>query len=238
MASPAEDLGSNSPRTLAEEVYLDLRSAILWGELAPGAPLRSDDLRKMFSVGISPLREALSRLTSEGLVTGIGQRGFRVAELSSADIFDTMETRILIDSEALRRSMKYGDVQWETGVVASHYSSSRITPPTGPGRLADTWVQCHRAFHLSLVSACRSPRLLKLSEFLFDEAERHRNFILRNSAKLTRGRDAHTEHDQIVKAALARDEERATTLLSEHYRRSGRRLIEALDRETASAAAG
>ena len=64
------------PRTVAESTYQRLRQDILWGRFAPGSPLRSDELRSRYDVGISPLREALTRLTSERLVTSIGQRGF------------------------------------------------------------------------------------------------------------------------------------------------------------------
>jgi hypothetical protein len=70
--------------------------------LAPGSPLRSDQLRARYDVGISPLREALTRLVSERLVTSVGQRGFRVAPLTAYDVEDTMMTRIVIEREASR----------------------------------------------------------------------------------------------------------------------------------------
>jgi GntR family transcriptional regulator, carbon starvation induced regulator len=71
------------PRTVAESIYQRLRQDILWGRFAPGSPLRSDELRSRYDVGISPLREALTRLTSERLVTSIGQRGFRIPPLTA-----------------------------------------------------------------------------------------------------------------------------------------------------------
>ena len=65
VSKPVES--EEAPRTLAESIYRRLRQDILWGVLAPGEPLRSDELRSGYAVGISPLREALSRLLAERL---------------------------------------------------------------------------------------------------------------------------------------------------------------------------
>ena len=97
---------SGLPRTIAKSIYRRLRQDILWGRFAPGSPLRSDQLRARYDVGISPLREALTRLASERLVTAVGQRGFRVAPLTAYDVEDTMATRLVIEGEALARSIR------------------------------------------------------------------------------------------------------------------------------------
>ena len=110
----SKDAAANEFRTLGEAVYSRLRQDIVWGHLPAGAPLRSDNLREAYDIGISPLREALSRLVAERLVTTVGQRGFRVAPLTTADVADTMETRVLIEGEALVRSIRRGGIDWET----------------------------------------------------------------------------------------------------------------------------
>ena len=122
-------------RTIAESTYRRIRQDILWVRFAPGSPLRSDELRARYGVGISPLREALTRLASERLVTSVGQRGFRVAPLTAYDVEDTMATRILIESEALSRSIRRGDMAWETALVAAFHALSRHPDPerTRPG---------------------------------------------------------------------------------------------------------
>src|SRR3954468_18280633 len=93
-------LSGEQARTVAEEAYARLRQDIVWGRLAPGTPLKSDELRLAYGIGISPLREALSRLASERLVTSIGQRGFRVAALTPDDVIDVTETRLVIEKHA------------------------------------------------------------------------------------------------------------------------------------------
>ena len=87
---------AGAPRTVTEATYQRLRQDIIWGRLPPDTPLRSDELRAAYAVGISPLREALSRLVAERLVTAIGQRGFRVAPLTPDDVMDVTETRLVI----------------------------------------------------------------------------------------------------------------------------------------------
>src|SRR5271170_4994951 len=120
-------------RTIAESTYRRIRQDILWGRFVPGSPLRSDQLRARYGVGISPLREALTRLASERLVTTVGQRGFRVAPLTAYDVEDTMATRLVIEGEALARSMERGDIAWETSVVGAFHALSRHPIPKAPG---------------------------------------------------------------------------------------------------------
>ncbi len=177
-ASLLEPDHNGAPRTIAESIYHRLRQDILWGRFIPGSPLRSDDLRERYNVGISPLREALTRLASERLVTTVGQRGFRVAPLTAYDVEDTMATRLVIEGEALARSMERGDIAWETSVVAAFHALSRHPIPKGPGPSTEVWAIHHRQFHMALLSACGSRWHMDLAGLLFDQAERHR--ILRS----------------------------------------------------------
>ena len=105
----------------------------MWGWPCAGSALRSDELRARYNVGISPLREALTRLDSERLVTSVGQRGFRVAPLTAYDVEDTMTTRIVIEREALARSIEKAISRWETAVVAAFHGLSRNPIPKEPG---------------------------------------------------------------------------------------------------------
>jgi DNA-binding GntR family transcriptional regulator len=223
-----------APRTLAELVYRKVRSDILWGRLAPGSPLRSDQLRIKYDAGISPLREALSRLVSERLVVASGQRGFRVAPIGSSDVVDVIETRIVIETAALKLSIERGGLDWETGIVATHHALSRVPIPKMPGPGAELWMQRHRAFHLALLSACGSNWQLHLSALLFDQAERFR--ILRAVASLTdeAQRDPAKEHQQIVEAVLDRDFGRAAAALESHYRSTMRSALAAIDNSSKS----
>jgi GntR family transcriptional regulator, carbon starvation induced regulator len=226
VSKPVES--EEAPRTLAESIYRRLRQDILWGVLAPGEPLRSDELRSGYAVGISPLREALSRLLAERLVTAVGQRGFRVAPLIIADVIDTMETRLVIEREALARSIQLGDVAWETGIVATFHALSRIPIPKRPGSQAEIWASHHRQYHRALLAACGSRWLVELSGLLFDQAERHRILRARIGPLPKLTRDVAAEHKQIFDAVIGRNVRKAVRALDRHYRTTSEQIVAVL----------
>jgi len=223
------DEDAEPPKTLSEAVYRRFRQDILWGRLAPGAPLRSSELRQAYGVGISPLREALSRLASEKLVILSGQRGFRVAPVEVDDVLDTMETRIVLDSEALTRSIHSGGLPWETGVVSNFHSLSRLKPRGGQGEQAEAWSRLHRKFHLSLLAGCGSNWMMSLAADLYDHAERHRITALGDSAG---DRDTVEEHRRIVDAALDGNVKAAVAALDYHYRVTAENVVKSITTKT------
>jgi DNA-binding GntR family transcriptional regulator len=225
--SPADD---RMPRTIAESTYHRLRQDILWGQFAPGLPLRSDKLRARYGVGVSPLREALTRLVSERLVTSVGQRGFRVAPLTAYDVEDTMATRIVIEGEALKRSIERGDVAWETAVVGAFHALSRHPIPKAPGASTEVWAGHHRRFHMALLSACGSRWHMELAGLLFDQAERHRILRSKFGPQIKLKRDTVREHKQIFDATLARDADAAVRALDRHYRVTAEQVASVLAR--------
>src|SRR3546814_8817745 len=75
--------------------------------LQPGEPLRLERLKQDLKIGFTPLREALMRLSSEGLVLAEEQRGFRVAPATLADLEDIMTSRAEIEALALQRAIRH-----------------------------------------------------------------------------------------------------------------------------------
>lgn len=220
--------GPDAPKTISEQAYRMIRSDIVWGKLKPGTPLRSDELRQRYDIGISPLREALSRLTTERLVTSTGQRGFRVSPIDAATIADVAETRLVIECAALRRSVANGDMDWETRIVAAHYALSRVAVPQAQGPEAELWTARHKAFHMALLSACNSEWMMYLSELLFDQGERFRIARALALEPGTEARDPTKEHQAILKAVLDRDVDRAEAELRTHYKTTTELALSAL----------
>jgi DNA-binding GntR family transcriptional regulator len=218
------------PRTIAESIYHRIRQDILWNRLAPGSPLRSDELRARYDVGISPLREALTRLVSERLVTSVGQRGFRVAPMTAYDVEDTMMTRIVIEREALAQSIENGDIAWETALVAAFHGLSRNPIPKEPGAATEIWARHHRQFHMALLSGCGSRWQLELAGLLFDQAERHRMLRSNFGPQQKLKRDTEREHRRIFDAALSRDVDGAVRALDKHYKTTGKQVVAVLSR--------
>lgn len=205
------------PRTLAERAYLGLREDIICGALAPGARLRVEHLKDRYGVGAGTLREALARLVSDALVTVEGQRGFRVAPISLADLEDVTNTRVLMETEALRQSIRHGDAQWEAALTAAFERLAEVE--TGPqGLQPQRWEQCNRAFHERLIAGHGSAWTQHFLGILYRHAERYRHIALRLAAAQATPRDLHREHEDIFRAAIARQEARAALALEAHVR--------------------
>jgi DNA-binding GntR family transcriptional regulator len=212
--------------SLTDKAYRQLRSDLLACRLWPGERLRMNDLCQAFSVSLSAVREALSRLTAEGLVIAEPQRGFRAAPVSSAELHDLTQVRVQIEGMCLRRAIAAGDVGWEERLVAAHHRLFR-TPEREPGdasRLSDAWAEAHTSFHRALVSACDSPYLLEIREMLHARSERYRRISVPLSRAL---RPIAQEHEGIMQAALERDANRAAGLLSEHLELTSVILLQA-----------
>jgi GntR family transcriptional regulator, carbon starvation induced regulator len=213
------------PATLGEAAYQRLRADIVAGELEAGKPLRLEALRQRYGLSFSPLREALMRLQSERLVLSTALRGFSVAPLSREEMRDATETRILIESEALRLSMRDGDDDWEAGIVAACHALSlqveRLSRIASKPDAADILAmeERHHQFHRALIADCGSPRLLELSDQLYVETQRYRLPSLVGRVAGKQRRDVPAEHQQIMDATLRRSDE-AARLLAEHYRRT------------------
>jgi hypothetical protein len=91
--------------TISSRVLADLRGAILRADLSPGAKINLDHLRHRFDTSISPLREALARLTADGLVVFEDQRGFRVATVSRVELDDLYALRADLEVMARRHGL-------------------------------------------------------------------------------------------------------------------------------------
>lgn len=212
--------------TLADRAEARLRDDIVAGDLAPGDPLRIDALRARYGVGATPLREALSRLVGEGLVTQRGNRGFAVRGLSAEDLDDIAFMRAALDAEGLRASVERGDEDWESGVVAALHKLVRITERTATDRASlDAWQAAHDGFHRALVAACGSPRLIEAQDRLALQHARYRRQLM--GANIPRDLLI-AEHRALADAALTRDAEAADRLARRHMRITSAFYAEAL----------
>ena len=117
--------------TRVDEVLQRLRSDILRGRLRPGDRLKFPVLCAEFQVSAGVVREALSRLTDQGLVRMQPHQGFHVTPLSYEDLRELTAARIAVETMVFRLSVEHGDLAWETGTVAAHHMLAR-TPLADP----------------------------------------------------------------------------------------------------------
>jgi DNA-binding GntR family transcriptional regulator len=206
--------GPAEAATIADAVFARLRTDIVGGRVAPRAKLRLDRMRELYGAGISPVREALSRLAADGLVILESQRGFRVRPASLADLQDIAATRIRIETAALALAIEHGDDAWEARVVSAHHVLAKLDPTriSEPTRRAE-WELRHREFHASLIAACGSPWLLHFSGLLWDQFDRYRR-LARFSGRPQRRLAGH--HRGLVEAVKGRRPREATEILAEH----------------------
>ncbi|MEM7403941.1 MAG: FCD domain-containing protein [Pseudomonadota bacterium] len=213
---------------MTAQVYERLRSDIICGLLPPGSRLKISELRARLDTGTSPIREALSLLTSDRLVERIDQRGFRVAVASEAAFQELLTTRAWLEERALRESIANGGPDWEETIVLSHYRLSRIPRHGGEDATngPNAWEDCHRTFHFALLSACGSSIMLRFCTELYDQNIRYRHLAGRQAYPR---RNIQREHQDIMQAALDRDADAAVEALLSHYRRTGSFLSPKID---------
>lgn len=218
--------------TLANLAYARISNAITIGVLKPGQRVRFEDLRELCQTSISPVREALTRLTAEGLTTLEGHRGYRVAPLSRDDLWDTVRTRQLVEGRAVRQAVAEGGEAWEAALVSAYHLMSRWRHAHGaePSAGTEDWHRHHVRFHQALIAGCGSPLLLGFCETLAQRAERYR----RLSLGAPYDRDIHREHADIYEAALRRDAAEAEARLCFHYEQTARALEAAIAGEQAA----
>jgi DNA-binding GntR family transcriptional regulator len=209
--------------TRTEQVYDHIRRDLLNGVLSPGQKLGLVNLGDRFGVSQSVVREALTRLTEQDLVVASPQRGFRVRELSVADMADLTEVRVQIESLALNLAIERGDVEWEMSIVASHYALERTAVSAEDSVFNEDWPIRHREFHSALLVGCSSPRLVAVASALRDSAELYRRWYWALTDDHTR--DLAAEHRRLKELALARDTDAAVGLLAEHIKGAPDALI-------------
>jgi len=109
----------NGAATLVSGIADRLRIEILGGKIEPGAKLRADDLKTKFEVSLTPVREALMRLSAEGLVIAEDQRGFRVAPVSLNNLKEVTELRVALECWRCGWRLKPATFEWESNIVAT-----------------------------------------------------------------------------------------------------------------------
>ena len=217
LTTPTEDGFAGATR--ASAVYERLRTDIAHGVLTPGSKLRVTAMCERYDVGASPLREALNRLSSEGLVARSDQRGFSVAPLNWEELPILTRNRVQLESLALDESITHRDAAWEHELALLVHRLSRT-----PRSLAEDhyvpnleWEILHRDFHRTLLARCSSRWLKMFCETLTDESYRFRQLA---AGRVFSSRNEHAEHVAIFEAAINGKTDEAIRLLCEHYTRT------------------
>jgi DNA-binding GntR family transcriptional regulator len=219
--------------TMSTQLTNRLREEIISGALKPGAKINLALAKEHFGVSLSPLREALARLVSDGLAEFEDNRGYRVAPVSLENLAEVTQLRTEFECSALRHAMSVGDVDWEADVMRDLYRLNRIVrDPAQPETLA-RWEAAHAGFHMTLLAGCNMPLLQNTCRVLHNLNDRYRRIFLRSAGG---DRNVAAEHTEIATRAVQRDIEPACAILREHIQRTGTNLYNYLSQSPALAA--
>ena len=151
-------VGAFATSTRVLHALTQLRVDIISGTLKPGEKLRVQHLKSKYDVGAATLREALSLLISESLVTSTAQRGFNVAPISLGDLTDISATRTMLEVQAAVESVENGNEEWEIQLKIAYHRLTKVEENTEILASVSTaiWEQRNIEFHEALVAACPS----------------------------------------------------------------------------------
>jgi DNA-binding GntR family transcriptional regulator len=199
--------GEKTPRTLSGRAYSRLHDAIVHGELAPGVRLRIEDLARTLELSPTPIREALYRLELVGLAQHEPHRGARVTELSSVDLQELYEARLVLETMAIRKAASVFTPQLVD--QASEYLRRYLLAQ----REDEFDERAHKDFHFCLYAASGSRWLLRLITPLWESCERYRHTWVPLRGEL---RNRGDEHEGILQACASKDANGAAILLYNH----------------------
>lgn len=212
-----DDLRPVARPSTAELISEQLRSAIVKGALAPGTQLGEAELAAHFAVSRGPLREAMQRLLSEGLLYSIRNRGIFVTELTFDDVVDIYRSRRVIEGGALdmilagRREQAWRDLA--PAVDAMRAAAER----DDPAGVSDG----DQRFHEILVASASSPRLVRAARTLLVETRMCLGALQTTYPDLHVQVDEHVELQTAIRSAPA---DRVHAMLDEHLQDAVRRL--------------
>ena len=196
-----------------------IRRDISFGVLRPDQKLKIEALRQSYGGSNHSMRETLRMLTAEGMVEATNQRGFRVTSATQDDLQDILLMRTQVEKLGLERSMQLGDVAWEGRVLAAHHAlrhAEQAVEAQPDDVTALAWDEASRAFAMSLISDCGSPRLIEMAGKFYNQSRRFRLALLREGRLDFAARSA--RQDRLRDAVLARDIGAALAAIEEDVR--------------------
>lgn len=216
MKFQAVDIGKTA--SAASIVFDALRKAIIEGGLKDGDPLRQDEIARMFNTSRIPVREALTRLEQQGLVTTTRYKGAVVTGLSFAQAGEIFDFRSLVEGEIIFRAVPR---MTQDHLTAARQLCDRFDSAHEP--LA--WGDLNRRFHATLYAASDLPYHLSVVDTAMDQIDRY----LRAHLLLGKGmRRDNSEHLDILTACERGDAEVARRLTVAHIQGARASLAEHL----------
>jgi DNA-binding GntR family transcriptional regulator len=225
---PLADIEPVSRESTAGIIARQLREAIMNGSLPPGSQLGETELAARFQVSRGPLREAMQRLVSEGLLRSERHRGLFVIDLEPADVYDIYTARSAIERAAAVRIVRRDREKAAAILDEAVEAMAAAADDDDPTALSEADLR----FHEALINSSDSPRLIRMARTLLIET---RMCLAELQLTYRSVEERVVEHNEIIKAIRAGDEERVLALLDAHMEDAVQRLIPGASLTTAEA---
>ncbi|NTX26749.1 GntR family transcriptional regulator [Burkholderia pyrrocinia] len=194
--------------------YVELKRRILEGELAEGSPIRQDDVAAKLGVSKIPVREALMRLQSEGLVKFTPNIGAVVATLTVMDYIEMLDMRLALECRALELAvpnMASVDIVRARELLSAYHSAMTD----------QEWSDLNAEFHDTLYAPANRPRLLAT----IHSVQEHMGRLLRLRVTMAAQHErSHEEHVKLLEACERGDVKDAVRLLRKHIEQTQREV--------------
>lgn len=202
-------------------IYNLLRERVVNGEFLPNQRLKSADLAEQYRISASSMREILFRLSTVGLVNFQEQKGFRIPQQSSQLQHELTQFRTMLEVEGAVLSIRSGNVDWESRLMAAHHKLShienRISANMPDRTLIMLWTRAEQEFHQTLIDACGSTVLKQTHEVIY---HRFRQQLITQDKQFTFVPENVQQHQGILDAVVARDEALTRQRITEHLARN------------------
>ena len=203
------------------EIYSHLQDRVVNGDFEPGQRLKSEELAKGYVCAASTIREVLFRLSTVGLVDFLDQRGFRIPTISATARDDLTRFRILLECEGACLSIRNGGIVWEAKLTAAHHKLShvegKIAQLPDNSELLKFWTSAELEFHQTLIESCGSENLKQTHSQIY---QRFRQQLITSDKKFVFVEENIEQHQGILDAALAHDEELIRERITHHLSRN------------------
>jgi len=204
-------------------VYEQIYEAILSGRFEPGEHLVLEDLAEELGTSRTPLREAIRRLQTEGLVDITPHRGAIVADLSVQELIELYHIRAVLDGLAARLA---AENLTDNNLVELQNILSETQQELDPLNPVD-FDEFNRNFHEIIYQGAEAPLLYEMVVNLYIKTGRHRHLSLRSPGRTQQVLD---EHHNILQALMARDPDLSERYAREHHENTAKVLVNLLDK--------
>ncbi len=205
----SENISAVRSGSLREQVTRALEAAVIAGELQPGVIYSAPALAERFQVSATPVREAMLDLVNEGMVEPVRNRGFRVVEVSEADLDQISQIRLLVEVPTMGQVAK---MLTQEKIAELSQLGKAIEEAAQRGDLID-YLDCDRKFHAQLISAISNPRLTDLVDRLRRQA---RLFGLQQLADTGQLVASAREHRTLLRVLQSGDVAASEALMTAH----------------------